>query len=85
MFHVLFRLGLRVVQRHNVVSKAIGFFDEEKQAYDLVTRAMWAMPVAVSASAMFDVTVVIVYMKFIHPWRELRAANAEFHDRHTKL
>ena len=77
--------GVRVRQRHDIVSRAIGFFEEEEHAYNLVTRVMWAMPLAVSASAVFDAGVVIVYMKFIHPWRKLIVADAEFHDRDTKL
>ena len=54
-------------------------------AYNLVTRAMWALPLAVFASAVLDAVVVFVYMKFIHPWRRLVEADAEFQDRNTKL
>ena len=67
------------------MSKAIGFFEEEMHAYNLVTRAMWALPLAVFASAVLDAVVVFVYMKFIHPWRRLVKADAEFQDRNTKL
>ena len=67
------------------MSKAIGFFDEEMHAYNLVTRAMWALPLAVFASAILDAAVVFVYMKLIHPWRRLVESDAEFHDRTTKL
>ena len=58
-----------VIARHNLLEGAIGTFEEEKQAYWIVTLLMWLLPTIVVAGAAIDAIFVIVYMKYAHPWK----------------
>ena len=48
---------------------AIGTFPEEDEAYWRVTTLMWALPLTVTLGGLFDFSLVVVYMKYAHPWR----------------
>ena len=61
--------GQNVIARHNLLEGAIGTFEEEKQAYWIVTLLMWLLPTIVAAGAAIDAIFVIVYMKYAHPWK----------------
>ena len=62
-----------MIARHNLLEGAIGTFEEEKQAYWIVTLLMWLLPTIVVAGAAIDAIFVIVYMKYAHPWKGILA------------
>ena len=62
-----------VIARHNLLEGAIGTFKEEKEAYWIVTLLMWLLPTIVVAGAATDGMLVIVYMKYAHPWKGILA------------
>ena len=47
----------------------IGTFAEEDEAFDLLTRLTWLLPIIIVTSAAFDLVLAIVYLKRLHPWR----------------
>ena len=65
--------GQNVIARHNLLEGAIGTFEEEKQAYWIVTLLMWLLPTIVVAGAAIDAILVIVYLKYAHPWKGILA------------
>ena len=58
-----------MIARHNLLEGAIGTFEEEKQAYWIVTLLMWLLPTIVVAGAAIDAMLVIAYLKYAHPWK----------------
>ena len=54
--------------RHELLSSAIGTFQEEDEAYLLVTWLLWVIPLTVTLAALMDTILVYVYMKWAHPW-----------------
>ena len=48
----------------------IGAFKEEQNAIDLLTSLSWQLPLFMAASALVDLLLVLVYMKWLHPWRD---------------
>ena len=69
----LYLTAQNVIARHNLLEGAIGTFEEEKQAYWIVTLLMWLLPTIVVAGAAIDAMLVIVYMKYAHPWKGILA------------
>jgi len=61
--------GSNVIARHHLLEGAIGTFPEEDEAYWRVTTLMWALPLTVTLGGLFDFSLVVVYMKYAHPWR----------------
>ena len=47
---------------------SIGTFQREKDAYDLVMLLSWLLPCILMAGAVVDAVLVVVYMKYFHPW-----------------
>ena len=62
-----------MIARHNLLEGAIGTFEEEKQAYWIVTLLMWLLPTVVVAGAAIDGMLVIAYLKYAHPWKGILA------------
>ena len=54
--------------RHELLSGAIGTFDEEDEAYLLATWLLWFIPLIVTLAALMDAFLVYAYMKWAHPW-----------------
>ena len=54
--------------RHELLSGAIGTFDEEDEAYLLVTWLLWVIPLIVTLAALMDAFLAYAYMKWAHPW-----------------
>ena len=54
-----------------MVKESIGVFDEEEEAYQLVIKLAWILPMVVLLGALLDNILVYVYMWFAHPWREI--------------
>ena len=47
---------------------SIGTFQREKDAYNLVMLLSWLLPCILIAGAVIDAGLVVVYMKYLHPW-----------------
>ena len=47
---------------------SIGTFQREKDAYNLVMLLSWLLPCILMAGAVIDAVLVVVYMKYAHPW-----------------
>ena len=55
--------------KHLVLLNNIGTFEEEDEALDLLTRLTWQLPVFVIVSALLDLVLALVYLKWLHPWK----------------
>ena len=44
-------------------------YDKEDEAFDLLTRLNWELPIFVIASAILDLLFAVVYLKWLHPWK----------------
>ena len=47
----------------------IGTYAKEDEAFDLLTRLNWELPIFVISSAMIDLLLAVVYLKWLHPWK----------------
>ena len=47
----------------------IGTFAKEDEAFDLLTRMSWQLPIFFIASAIVDLILAFVYLKWLHPWK----------------
>ena len=47
----------------------IGTFAKEDEAFDLLTRLSWQLPIFVIVSAILDLVMALIYLKWLHPWR----------------
>ena len=66
--HSFLLTGYKVKSRHELLSGAIGTFDEEDEAYLLVTWLLWVIPLIVTLAALMDAFLAYAYMKWAHPW-----------------
>ena len=57
--------------RHELLEAAIGVFPEEDKAYLLVTTLSWIFPLVIIIASVVDMLLVIIYMRFAHPWKEI--------------
>ena len=57
--------------RHELLLGAIGTFDEEDQAYLLVTQLTWILPTIILCGGLIDLLLIVFYMKFAHPWKDI--------------
>ena len=48
-----------------------GVFDEEEDAYVLVTKFSWILPTIILCGGVIDLLLIIFYMKFAHPWKDI--------------
>ena len=46
-------------------------FKEEYRALERLALISWAIPVGVVVSSMLDLVFVIVFQKWLHPWRRI--------------
>ena len=44
-------------------------FKEESEALEPLTLLSWAMPLMVYSTSLFDTLLMVVYQKWLHPWR----------------
>ena len=56
-------------EKHLTLWNNIGTFAEEDEAFDLLTRLTWLLPIIIVTSAAFDLVLAIVYLKWLHPWK----------------
>ena len=47
----------------------IGTYAKEDEAFNLLTRLTRQLPIFVIVSAILDLFLAIVYLKWLHPWR----------------
>jgi len=73
----LFVTGYNVKVRHELLSGAIGTFEEENTAYLLVSWLLWVLPMTVTIAALMDAILVYGYLKWAHPWAGILAENEE--------
>ena len=57
--------------RHILLLGAIGVFDEEEHAYQLATEFSWILPTVVLCGGLLDILLIVLYMKFAHPWKDI--------------
>ena len=57
--------------RHELLEGAIGVFPEEKQAYEKISILSWLLPLIAIIGALVDTILVVVFMKFAHPWKDI--------------
>ena len=56
-------------EKHLALRDNIGTFAKEDEAFDLLTRLSWQLPIFVIASAILDLALAFVYLKWLHPWK----------------
>ena len=52
-----------------VLRDNIGTFAKEDEAFDLLNKLSWQLPIFVIVSALLDLLLAIVYLKWLHPWK----------------
>ena len=60
-----------MTEKHLALRDNIGTYEEEDKAFELLTWLSWHLPVFVVASALLDLLLAVVYLKWLHPWRIL--------------
>ena len=56
-------------EKHLALLDNIGTFAEEDEAFDLLTRLRWQLPIVLVSFAIVDLVLAFVYLKWLHPWR----------------
>ena len=56
-------------EKHLVLRDNIGTFAKEDEAFDLLTRLSWQLPGFFISSAIADLIMAVVYLKWLHPWK----------------
>ena len=59
----------KVTEKHLLLRNNIGTFPKEDEAFDLLTRLSWQLPIFVIVSAILDLVLAFVYLKWLHPWK----------------
>jgi len=58
-----------VREKHLLLRDNIGTFSKEDKAFDLMTRLSWQLPIFVIISALLDLVLAFIYLKWLHPWK----------------
>ena len=61
----------KVTERHLVLVANIGTFVEEDEAYELLNRLSFSLPILAMVTWVLDVLLATVYLKWFHPWKIL--------------
>ena len=56
-------------KKHTALSDNIGTYAEEDDAFKLLTTLAWRLPISVAISALLDLALACVYLKWLHPWK----------------
>ena len=56
-------------EKHLTLRDNIGTFAKEDEAFNLLTRLSWQLPIFVIALAILDLVLAVVYLKWLHPWK----------------
>ena len=61
-----------VHKRDQLIKRAaLTVFKEETEALELLTLFSWAMPLMVYSTSLLDTLVMVIYQKWLHPWRRI--------------
>ena len=58
----------KVRERHLTIKPVIGVFREEIDAFDLITKLSWIIPLLLTIFSLLELVMVFVYQKYLHPW-----------------
>ena len=73
-----------VFKRQQLIEPHLNVFKEETEALELLTLLSWAMPLMVYSTSLLDILLMVVYQKWLHPWRGiLTKVSASFHECYT--
>ena len=64
-----FSPAAKVTEKHLALRDNIGTFAEEDEAFDLLTRLRWQLPIVLVSFAIVDLVLAFVYLKWLHPWK----------------
>ena len=56
-------------KKHTALRDNIGTYTEEDDAFKLLTTLAWRLPISVATSALLDLVLACVYLKWLHPWK----------------
>ena len=56
-------------EKHLALRDNIGTFAKEDEAFDLLTKLSWQLPIFVISSAIVNLVLAFVYLKWLHPWK----------------
>ena len=65
--------GFNIRDRHHTILPAIGTFEQENEAYNLVSILMVVLPFTVSFLALLDFGLFYLYNTKFHPWSTILA------------
>ena len=65
------------MNRHKMIYPVIGAFEQEKEAYLLVTQMYWLLPAIIVLATLTDLGLVWLYEKIGHPWKEILAQETQ--------
>ena len=66
-------LAWNVYQRHWLIEPVLAVFEEETKALELLTWLSWVMPLMVYCTSFLDTLLMVVYQKWLHPWKRILA------------
>ena len=46
-------------------------FPEEEQAYEKISMLSWTLPLVAIIGSLIDTMLVVVFMKIVHPWKDI--------------
>ena len=46
-------------------------FPEEEQAYEKISMLSWTLPLVAIIGSLIDTMLVVVFMKLVHPWKDI--------------
>merc|ERR1712130_503966 len=56
-------------EKHLTLYDNLQTFPKEDEALDLLTTMGWQLPIFVIATAILDLVLAFVYLKWLHPWK----------------
>ena len=56
-------------KKHTALSDNIGTYAKEDDAFKLLTTLAWRLPISVATTALLDLALACVYLKWLHPWK----------------
>ena len=59
----------KVREKHLALHDNLQTFPKEDEALYLLTRLSWQLPIFVIVSAILDLVLAFVYLKWLHPWK----------------
>ena len=57
------------MEKHLTLRDSLRTFPKEDEALDLLTTLSWQLPIFVIATAILDLVLAFVYLKWLHPWK----------------